>query len=265
MPSKYRKYCFTFSERWSVFEAYEHMCIYCGAPVNWIDFEVDHIINESLLGEPEKLAFIISDYGLEKTFSVNSFSNWACAHHHCNRIKGDTTFNKSRALHYLLIASKKATSAERIHISTENARGANKVLAKLRIMIENGIITKQDIIDFANAIVWNADISLNNPVVICFGLLMEDAYNNIPEHAPIHPPYIYDWLEGDLVQSLTDQLGCTIKILESGRNGETISIRIGFWDLDLDKIDTIRLDIWQILEISLHTDIYGEFVQRGIN
>ena len=259
---KFRKHKFTFSERWAVYEAYEHICIYCRCVVHWKDFEVDHIIKESLLKEPDKLAFLIEDYGLGSEFSINCFQNWACTHHYCNRVKGNTTVDKSRALHYLQIAERKAKSAERIHKATESANNANKVLATLRALIENGTLTRQEIADFANAIVRNADVGLNNPVVMCFGLAMDDVYQDLPEDAPDSPPYIYDWLENNLTQELQRQLGCKIELWESQRTGETISARYAFWDLDLNKLNSLKVRWWEILELALHSEIYEEFVSK---
>jgi hypothetical protein len=258
----YKKYSFSFSERWAVFQAYKQICIYCRNLVEWRDFEVDHILNESLLKEPDKLAALARDYELESGFDINSFRNWACSHHSCNRTKADTTFDKSRALHYLLIAGKKAKSAEGIYQATERANRANKVLAHLRALIENGTLSRQDVIDFANAIVRNADIGINNPVVICFSLRMEDVYENLPENVPDSPPYIYDWLESELTRELQEQLQCTLKQWEDERNGETVSARYAFWDLDLNKLNSLKLQWWEVLELALHTEIYGEFVQK---
>ena len=256
-----RKHRLSFSERWAVFQAYEQTCVYCGDRVRWRDFEVDHIINQSLLKDPDKLDALMKDYGLASEFLISSFENWACSHRNCNRAKADTTFDKSRALHYLLIAGKKAKSARRTYQATEKANRVTKVLAPLRALMQNGIISRQEIIDFANAIVQNADVTLNNPIVICFSLRMEDVYQNPPDDAPDSPPYIYDWLENQLSVELSRQLKCPFELRESGRNGETISVRYAFWDLDLNKLDDLRLRWWEIVEVALHTEIYREFVQ----
>lgn len=258
-----KKHSFTFSERWAVFQAYERVCVYCGNIVEWRDFEVDHIIHESLLKEP-RLHALIKDYGLRDDFSINSFQNWACTHHRCNRAKADTTFDKNRALHYLLIAEKKAKRAQRIYNATEKANRVNKVLAPLRTLIENGKISRQGVIDFANTIVRNADLGLNNPLVVCFGLRMEDVYEDLPQDAPDLPPYIYDWLEGQLTTELQKQLECRLALWESERNGETISVLYALWDLEYERLNNLKLQWWEILEISLHTEIYGEFIQNEV-
>jgi len=260
-PGKPRKHHFSFSQRWAVYEAYRRVCLYCGDIVEWRDLEVDHILTESLLHDPAKLTALVADYALGDDFSINSFLNWACSHRWCNRSKADTTLDKSRALHYLLIAGKKAESALRIFNATEKGNRVNKVLAPLRALIESGKISREEIVDFANTIVRNADVGLNNPVVVCFGLTMEDVYEDLPEGAPGSPPYVYDWLENKLITELENQLGCRLALWESQRNGESLSARIALWDLDYNRLTTLQLPWWEILELALHTEIYGEFVQ----
>ena len=92
---------------------------------------------------------------------------------------------------------------------------------------------------------------------------MKDVYENLPSNAPNSPPQIYDWLESELTKELQKQLKCSLKLWEDERNGETISARYAFWDLDFYKIDSLKLQWWEILELALHTEIYGEFVQNS--
>jgi hypothetical protein len=93
---------------------------------------------------------------------------------------------------------------------------------------------------------------------------MEDVYDNLPENAPDSPPHIYDWLEGNLTKELQKQLGCRLALRESDRNGETLSVRYALWDLEYDKLNNLKLRWWEILELSLHTEIYKEFVQNEV-
>lgn len=254
----FRRFAFRFSERFAIHKAYEGVCIYCREYVPFPDFEVDHIICQSLLAEPDRLGSLCSDYGLNN-FSLNSFANWACSHRACNRSKADTTFDKSRALHYLLVADKKARTAESIFRALEKKKNVDKVLAPLRVHMENGLISHSDLLDFANTVIRNADVGLNNPTVLCFGLLMGEAYANLPSGAPRSIPDLYDWLENDLTRKLAGQLDREIQLIESGRDGETLSVRYAIWDIDIDELDRLEIECWKLLEISLHTHIYGDF------
>ena len=68
----------------------------------------------------------------------------------------------------------------------------------------------------------------------------------------------------DLKSELNKKLNCRFESTEaSSRNGETLSVRYAFWDIDLNALDELNLKWWKILELSLHTKIYGEFVQSN--
>lgn len=223
------------------------------------DFEVDHILNESLEVDPEKRSELVADYGLQTDFSINSFENWASSHKHCNRMKSDATFNKNSALYFLLIADKKAKKARAIYRALERENNVAKVRAQLRVLIENGKITPHEIADFANSVVRNADIGLNNPVVVCFGLSFDDFYmmQGVEPYSPID----VESLETDLVTELRAKMETHIELLESQFNGETLTVRYAIWDFDLDKFDKVDFKWWEILESGLHTQIYEECLQ----
>lgn len=244
-------------QRLAIFEAYNQICPYCDSPTSWREFEVDHIINRSITAD--QLTQLVVDYDLPNGFSVESFENWACSHRHCNRQKGDTTFNKSRALHYLLLAGKKARDARMRYARYERNNNARKVRVLLQTQIESGNLTKEELVDFVNDVIRNAGYGENNPIVVCFCLRMDDVYKEAPEDAPLEAPYIYDWLENRLIADLNCQLGCRVEMLQSDRDGETISVRFALVDLDFDRFDALNLKWWEMLELSLHTQIYGEF------
>ena len=80
--------------------------------------------------------------------------------------------------------------------------------------------------------------------------------------APFSTPHIYDWLENELVKELRRTLECRMELLESQRNGETISVRFAMWDLDFGRLDNLQLEWWEMLEARLYTHIYGDFAKR---
>lgn len=258
------KHRFSFSERLAIWEAYGRVCIYCEEPIPFRELEIDHILPESLLEHPGKLQALTEEYDLDNDFSINGFTNWVAAHHKCNRRKSSTILSKNRALHFLQIAERKGKAAENIWKRYEKANNANKVLAQLRVLMENGVITRQEIVDFAMAVVRNVDIGLNNPVIVCFGLNFFELHESqlLPDDAPDSYSELCDWLEEYLVEELNRKLQCRIEIVESADNRETFSIRFALWDVDLNKLDTIDFKWWEILEVALHTQIYDEFVQR---
>jgi hypothetical protein len=135
-------------------------------------------------------------------------------------------------------------------------------MRNLRVMIENGTLTRQEILDFADAVVRNADIGMYNPVIVCFSInFLQVEY--LPEDIPEPFWARCDWLEQDLLASLEHSLNCKPRLIEDSRDGEFISVRVGLWDLDLDRLDTYDPRWWEILEVGLHTQIYDEFVPKS--
>jgi len=244
----------------AIYEGYNRECIYCHNIVEWRDFEVDHILNESLGQESERLDALLHDYGLSNDFRINDFENLACTHKQCNRAKADTTFDKSRALYFLTIAEDKAKLVRKAQRALERGNNVTKVGAQLRALIESGKITPREIADFALSVTRNADIGLNNPIVVCFGISIEDLQHDHPE-LMFDVILNVDWLESDLASELRAKLGTRIELLESQFNGETLSVRFAIWDFDLDKFDTVNLKWWEVLESGLHTQIYEQFLQ----
>jgi hypothetical protein len=129
-------------------------------------------------------------------------------------------------------------------------------------MIENGTLTRKEIIDFANAVVRNADIGMNNPVIVCF-CVNSSPIVGLPEGLSAPFWALCDWLEQDLLASLEHSLHCKPRLIEDSRDGEILSVRVGLWDLDLNQLDTYDPRWWEILEVGLHTQIYDEFAQKG--
>src|SRR4051812_28398651 len=82
------KRAFTYAERFAVWEAFEGRCWWCDRPVYLKDMDVDHIVPESTLDDPTRLALMIVDLGLPSTFEVNDFGNWVPACKPCNMRKG---------------------------------------------------------------------------------------------------------------------------------------------------------------------------------
>ena len=89
-------------------------CYLCTKPIDLQSFQVDHIIPESLIDTPAKLAKILEEFGLAPTFNLNSYENWMPACPPCNNTKRDTVFSPAPIIKVLLQkAEKKASVARR--------------------------------------------------------------------------------------------------------------------------------------------------------
>ena len=96
--------------------------------------------------------------------------------------------------------------------------------------------------------------------VATFGLVIEDLIENyeLPSSAPITYPYLCDWLEEDLMKRLSKSPLESLTLLEDARNGESLSVRVGFkWDPDKNPLDFGDIGWWEILELADFESIYA--------
>jgi hypothetical protein len=252
-----RKHRFRYSQTLAIWEAYKKKCLYCEEPIAFKDLHIDHIVPEHLVNRPDEFEALKQELKLGDEFLLNDFPNWAASHHGCNSRKANRIFR--RLTYFLEIAEPIGHKARQRWQRYEAANNTNKVMSGLRVMIENGTLTRQEILDFANAVVRNADTGMNNPVIVCFGMNSFQVIG-LPEDIPEPFWARCDWLERDLLASLEHFLNCKPRIMEDSRDGEILSVRVGLWDLDLDRLDAYDPRWWEILEVGLHTQIYDEFV-----
>jgi len=97
------KYKIPQNKRVAIWTAHNYICILCGKKINWHELNIDHIIPESLLNDPENLDIILEKYGLPETFRINSLENFIPCHNHCNQSKKNICYDESAVHHYLII------------------------------------------------------------------------------------------------------------------------------------------------------------------
>ena len=89
---------FTNAQRYALYRAYDGRCFYCELPIEFREMTVDHVVPESLLEDPPRLAKLRADHGIDEVapgFQINDFSNWVPAHaRRCNTRKGDSVLHK---------------------------------------------------------------------------------------------------------------------------------------------------------------------------
>src|ERR1039457_7209173 len=84
------------SDRQAFWEAYDHRCAYCDESIRWTDLVIDHIIPESLLEKPLKLASVQSEFGLGKDFDLRGDLNLVPVCARCNKEKSDRLYPQER-------------------------------------------------------------------------------------------------------------------------------------------------------------------------
>lgn len=112
---------FSDAERYAVYTAHREKCYMCTEPVDLYSMQVDHVIPEALLDNPEELAATIAAFNLPNDFDVQSFQNWLPSCARCNNRKRSRIFNPTPRIQLELeIAAEKAPHAEEL---------ANKVVS----------------------------------------------------------------------------------------------------------------------------------------
>ena len=84
--------------RRTLWNAYNRKCSYCNNPIQYNNFNIDHIIPESM-GNEEAIKL----YDLEKDFELNSYLNLVPTCFVCNSKKSNKKFEKQHILFYLNI------------------------------------------------------------------------------------------------------------------------------------------------------------------
>lgn len=140
-------YQFSQSERWAVWIVHGDVCYLCDKPINYTDMQVDHVVPEHLLDDPERLAEVLTDYGLDAGFDLNAPENWLPSHGPCNRKKSGSTFNSAPILLVQLKrASEKAAAVRAEIIKGVSDRRIGNALAVLETATESGDLKPETLI-----------------------------------------------------------------------------------------------------------------------
>jgi hypothetical protein len=114
------KYQFSPIQRMAIWKAHQGKCAYRGELIPFDDLEIDHILPESLLENPDELERIKLEYGLSSDFDINSYYNWLPSCHKCNSTKSDRVYSKSAIFHFLeMVAKPKYEEIRRIEQNLE--------------------------------------------------------------------------------------------------------------------------------------------------
>ena len=70
---------------------------------------------------------------------------------------------------------------------------------------------------------------------------------------------VSDSLEESLMTTLRAHVSSLcVQTDASARDGETLSLRVAFWNLPLHQLEQVRIEPWTILEISQYSEIYDQ-------
>lgn len=254
-----RKQRIAYDKRFSLWRSHNGRCPYCGEQVRLLDMQVDHVLPESLALDPNKLCDLKREYGLEESFDLLDYCNWLPAHPACNRRKGADVLDKAAVLFYVALAKAKVPLARAEEERLARARAADMVVGRLLAAVENGLVTKEQVESALAAVPQETRVDFD-PIVIGFGTALDEVLESglLPKSVRIEFPSLYDWLEEDLHMRIRSATKAHFFCPEaSARNGETLSVRLAFTELDLKGLNDVDWSWWEILEVDYYSTLYG--------
>lgn len=139
------------AERYSIWEAHKHRCLWCREIVEFANLHIDHLIPQSALN---RLAEIITRYNLAKDFEINDFRNVGPACAKCNLRKLEEEFEPSQEL-ILLFRSVEKLVPEAIRVLKRLEVDDYK--AKLTVLTELGSKSGQVSPEFLKELLASAE------------------------------------------------------------------------------------------------------------
>lgn len=144
--------------------------------------------------------------------------------------------------------------AERLKRQSEN----DGLLAAIAMRIESGLLSMDESVRFLSGI-GKPGIG-QEPTVVSFGLNQEDLSRRDQRELRTTEGAVrlYDTLLQRFRATIAAQLPSLHVQTDDDRNGETISVRIAFWNLDVERLDRLDIAPWEVLEVAGFTEVYPE-------
>lgn len=98
------------AERHAIYTVHGEKCYMCGDPLNLKTVQIEHVIPEKLAKDPDKLAEVLTGFGLPPDFDLNSFENLLPACIRCNLLKHDTPWWPSPMIQMIIQRAKAKAS-----------------------------------------------------------------------------------------------------------------------------------------------------------
>jgi 5-methylcytosine-specific restriction endonuclease McrA len=129
--------------RRAIWEVYNNKCFYTGAPLEYSDMELDHIIPASYKDKPNHLVRILKDCKLDVTFELNSLYNLVPTNRFNNNRKSDMEFDIGTLMYWLGIVKEKVPAIEKRIESLKKKRNYDEHLSMLKTQLDTEKDEKQ--------------------------------------------------------------------------------------------------------------------------
>lgn len=189
----------------------------------------------------------------QQNLEINSVENWVTCHQGCNCRKGSTLFEDKALLFYLQMAKKRAPKVREIIEEFRNARDNEKLLSSVAVRIEQGHLTRTEVLAAMRSASKRAE-TRGEPWVLAFGV---NFCEPLPEDAPEQDPKLSDWLIGRLKDDFAGT-GAIFQVIDDERTGETTSVRCAFWVFDFDRIQEQIDSCWDVLAVQKYSEVFDD-------
>jgi len=266
-----------YAYRYALWRAYGMKCFYCNRPVDFVHVTIDHVLPQSLEADPILLSGIEQAYDIKENFpdfSLDGLTNLVPSDGaSCNVRKGSMVFPKVTTLFYLSLVQKNLPRVEKELARLARSVRKGKVLGDVSAALESGTIAAGEFLGLLRD--FEFERTKHEPLVITFGLAIAETreMRGIPNEAAIPYFALCDQLETELEDFLRDATLYSFHHAEaSSRNGETLSVRLVFPELDFGDSDKLPLSEaeelmpwWGILEVTNFYHVYGQTYQDAHN
>lgn len=140
------KYTFSANQRFAVFTAHGQKCYMCSCMVDMQSMQIDHLIPEQLLDNPNHLKAVLDGLGRPNNFDLNSYENWLPSCGPCNAKKGSTVFDASPLVQIQLQkAANKAETAKKLENDALHNATLTKAINTVCRANEKTMLTKKQL------------------------------------------------------------------------------------------------------------------------
>ncbi|SHE78986.1 HNH endonuclease [Chryseobacterium takakiae] len=193
------KTSFDASTRTGIWKANKAKCFYCYTDIEFKDLHIDHIIPEGL--SEEKLKELILEYGLNESFTINSFENLVPTHRICNQRKTDLVFNKASILYYLGLNAKNVELIKREINTLKRNNSFNQLYSKIVSALDQNHINLDDLTNIINekkSVDWH-EKEIKLPIAIDFA---NDSFNKFSFDINLDSLYDKKMIFGGVFESI---------------------------------------------------------------
>jgi len=130
--------------RHAIWLTHNRRCVYCSEPLSFSEVDIDHVIPEALVGNPEFPA-ILAPLDLPLAFDLFSIRNLLPVHRRCNLVKSSKVFDDAAARFFLHRAEGASANVQELVAKKKEGQIRDNLLAKLGEAIRSGLILPMDI------------------------------------------------------------------------------------------------------------------------